>query len=52
VLCVLPPGYFGQSIVDMGSLRIELAGSLKGRSRLGKLPRRETRIPMRKGLES
>jgi hypothetical protein len=48
---VLPPGHFGQPLGDMRPLRIELAGPLKGRDRLGKLPRRETRIPVRKGLK-
>jgi hypothetical protein len=47
----LPPGHFGQSIGDMGPLRIKLAGPLKGRCSFGKLPCGETGIPVRKGIE-
>jgi hypothetical protein len=47
----LSPGHFGKSLGNMGPLRIELARSVKGGGRLGKLPLGETRIAVRKSLE-
>jgi len=47
----LSPGHFGQTLGNMGPLRIELARSLKGSSCLGKLALGETRITVRKSLE-
>lgn len=37
---VLPSLDFGQSLGNMGPLRIQLAGPLEGRDRVGKLPLR------------
>jgi hypothetical protein len=48
---VLPPFDFGQPLGHIGPLRIQHARPLKGGRGVGKLPRRETAIPMRKGLE-
>jgi hypothetical protein len=48
---VLPPGHFGQPLGHIRPFRIQRARLLKGGSRVGPLPRRETGIPVRKGLE-
>jgi len=48
---VLPPFHFSESAGDMGMLRIDLARSVKCGNRVGKLPRSQARVPMRKGLE-
>ena len=48
---VLPPCHFGEPAGDMGMLRLELACLLKGGDGFGKLPLRQTRIPVRKGAE-
>jgi hypothetical protein len=37
---VLPPFRFGEPVGDMKTLRIQLAGPLKGGDRVGKLPLR------------
>jgi hypothetical protein len=47
----LPPGHFGQSLGDMGSLRIKLARALKGGRRLGKIALRKTCIAVCKGFK-
>jgi hypothetical protein len=48
---VLPPFHFGEPTGDMGMLRLELACLVKCGDRFGKLPRRQARVPVRKGLE-
>jgi hypothetical protein len=48
---VLPPFHFGESIGDMGPLRIQLAGSLKCSDGVGKLPLRQVHVPARKGIK-
>ncbi len=47
---VLPPFHFGEPASDMRMLRLERAGLVKGGDGVGKLPRRQARIPVRKGL--
>lgn len=48
---VLPPFHFGEPGGDMGPLRIQVAGLVKGGSRFGKLPFRQVRVSVRKSLE-
>jgi hypothetical protein len=48
---MLSPFHFGQSVSDMGPLRIQLTRPLKGGGRVGKLSRCQARVPMRKRLE-
>jgi hypothetical protein len=38
--CLLPSLDFGQTLSNMGPLRIQLARPLEGRDRVGKLPLR------------
>jgi len=48
---VLSPFHFSESAGDMGMLRIDLARSVKCGDRVSKLPRRQARVPVRKGLK-
>jgi len=47
----LPPFHFGEPLGDMGTLRIQLAGLVKGGDRFVKLPFRQVGIPVRKGIK-
>jgi hypothetical protein len=46
---VLLSYHFGEPAGDMGMLRFELAGLLKGSDGFGKPPLCQTRVPVRKG---
>jgi len=48
---VLPSCHFGEPAGDMGMLRLDLTCLLKGGDGFGKLPLRQTRVPVRKGAE-
>jgi hypothetical protein len=48
---LLPPCHFGEPASDMGMLRLDLARLLKGVDGFGKLPLRQARVPVRKGME-
>jgi hypothetical protein len=47
---MLPPCHFGEPASDMRMRRLERACLVKGGNGVGKLPRRQTRVPVRKGL--
>jgi hypothetical protein len=48
---VLPPFHIGEPASDIGMLRIDLTRSVQSGDRVGKLPRSQARVLMRKGLE-
>jgi len=47
---MLPPFHFGEPASDMRMLRLERTCLVKGGDGVGKLARRQARVPVRKGL--
>ena len=47
---MLPPCHFREPASDMRMRRLECACLVKGHDGVGKLPRRQARVPVRKGL--
>jgi hypothetical protein len=48
---MLPPFHFSEPASDIGMFRIDLARLVKCGDSVGKLPRSQARVPVRKGLE-
>jgi hypothetical protein len=48
---MLPPFHFSEPASDIGMLWIDLARLVKCGDRVGKLPRSQARVAVRKGLE-
>jgi hypothetical protein len=48
---MLPPFHFSEPASDIGMPRIDLARLVKYGDRIGKLPRSQARVAVRKGLE-